>query len=62
MSFLCSLVKHVGVTHQFVDKYVPAEILASNDEAAGKEHVPEEFPISAKSAECRLCDRPQFFK
>lgn len=66
-----SLVKHLGVIHKLVDKYLPTEAarnaLASSDEiAAANKNGIVESPKSddkfSKIAECRLCDRPQFFK
>ena len=67
-----SLVKHLGVIHQLVDKYLPTEFarnaLASSDEAANKIGIAEppksddKYSPGSKIAECRLCDRPQFFK
>ena len=67
------LIKHVGVVHQLVDQYIKDyhPLTADSSEATIKTESPTtttDLPSTSSSAtlptnfECRLCDRPQFFR
>lgn len=65
-----SLVRHVGVIHGLVDSYIkdylPDQDLKSdsyNQQSLFNDQPKEEFLNQVTSgAECRLCERPQFFR
>lgn len=62
-----NLIKHVGIFHGLVDQYVkhylPSSLVASKfAPLAEAESLIEAESVSNGNVECRLCDRPQFFR
>ena len=54
-----SLIKHVGVIHKVVDQFVKAPM----EEDVKDEPANDSVPLTnATTIECRLCDKPQYFR
>lgn len=68
------LIKHVAVAHQLVDQYVKdylssdtaedsdTNMLEVKVESCEAEPLEAQRPANVNGIECRLCDKPQFFK
>ena len=54
-----SLIKHVGVIHKVVDQFVKAPMEDDVKDEPANDSVPL---TNATTIECRLCDKPQYFR